>query len=193
MALWPAAALALLAPGVPAAAASVISLGPRTVQTLVAEQLFNQKGRWYLIDDAGVCFTYLDSPHTRIQADRLVLTARLSARLGQRIGNQCAGADFASNVILSAKLRGAEHSLILEDIRIDRVDDESTRSALNLALRLDAQALPRTASIDVFEFMRKQVTAGGDLSPRLDQFHILNIAARAAAVIIQFDLSLSAP
>ncbi len=188
-----AAASVLLAATVPAWASSVVSLGPHSVQTLVAEQLFNQKGRWYLTDDAGACFTYLDSPHARIQADRLVLTAHLFSRLGQRVGNQCAGADFASNVTLSAKLRGAEHALILDDIRIDRVDDESTRNALNIALRLDPQALPKTASIDVFEFMRKQVTAARDLPPHLDQFHILNITTRAAAVVIQFDLTLSAP
>src|SRR5476649_2371253 len=102
-------------------AASVLSMGPRAVQSLIADQLFNRAGRWYLIDDGGVCYTYLESPHTRLGIDRLILNAHLSARLGQRIGNNCAGADFASNVTLSGKLHAAEHKLILDDIRIDRV------------------------------------------------------------------------
>src|SRR5450631_3590356 len=162
------AVLAAFALIIPAAAASVLSLGPRGVQTLAAEQLFDRAGRWYLIDDGGVCFTYLESPHTRLRIDRLILNAHLSARLGQRIGNNCAGADFASNVTLSGKLHAAEHKLILDDIRIDRVDDELTRNALDLALQLDPQAMPRAASIDVLELIRKQVLATGGAPVHLD-------------------------
>lgn len=190
MAVAAASAFALI---MPAAAASVLSLGARGVQTMVAEQLFARGGRWYLIDDDGVCYTYLEAPHMRLEADRLVLHAHLSSRLGQRIGNNCAGADFSSNVTLSGKLHGSEHKLILDDIRIDHVDDESTRNALNLALQLDPQLLPRAASIDVFEFIRKEVVADNGSSVQLDQLRILNITTRTDAVIIQFDLGLSAP
>jgi hypothetical protein len=178
---------------VPATAASVLSLGPRAVQTLIAEQLFNRGGRWYLIDDGGVCYTYLESPRARLVAERLVLNAHLSSRLGQRIGNSCAGADLASNVTLSGKLRGAEHKLILDDIRIDRVDDETTRTALDLALQLAPQSIPRSATIDLLELVGKQAPAAGGSAPHIDQFHILNITTRADAVVIQFDVSLSAP
>src|ERR1039457_1391434 len=102
----------------PAAATSVLSLGPQGVQSLIAEQLFNRAGRWYLIDDGGVCYTYLESPHARLEAARLVLRAHLVSRLGQPIGNHCAGADFASNVTVSGSLHGTEHKLLLDDIRI---------------------------------------------------------------------------
>jgi hypothetical protein len=175
-----------------ASASSVLSLGPRSVQTLVTDQLFNRGGRWYLIDD-GVCHTYLDSPHTRLELDRLVLSAHLSSRLGQRIGNNCAGADFASNVVLSGKLRGTEHRLILDDIRIDHVDDDATRDALNLALQLTSQSIPRAASFDVLEYVRKQVVAPQGSSVHLDQLSIVNIATRSDAVVIRFDLGLSSP
>jgi hypothetical protein len=196
--LWNTAGKALGVLGVmafliPSATASVLSLGPHILQSLVAEQLFNRAGRWYLIDDGGICYTYLESPHTRIEADRLVLTAHLSSRLGQRAGSNCIGAEFSSDVSLSGKLRGADHRLILDDIRIDRVDDDSTRTALNLALQLSPQAIPRSASIDVFEFLRRQVVATGGSPVRLDEFHIVNITTHAAAVVIQFDLNLSAP
>jgi hypothetical protein len=112
--LWNTAGKALGVLGVmafliPSATASVLSLGPHIVQSLVAEQLFNRAGRWYLIDDGGICYTYLESPHTRIEADRLVLTAHLSSRLGQRAGSNCIGAEFSSDVSLSGKLRGADH------------------------------------------------------------------------------------
>ncbi len=175
-----------------AAASSLLTLGPRGVQALVSAQLFNRAGRWYLIDD-GACHTYLESPRTRVENDRLVLYAHLTSRLGQRIGNGCAGADLASNVTVSGKLRGREHSLVLDDIRIDRVDDEATRDALNLALQLVPDMVPRATSIDVLELMRGQILPNGALGAHLDDVHIVNLATRAGAVTIAFDLSLSAP
>src|ERR1700686_3232701 len=187
-----AAILAAFMSSLPAVAQSVLSVGPRSVQTLVVEQLFNRAGRWYLIDDGG-CYTYLESPHTHLALDRLVLHAHLSSRLGQRMGKDCVGADFASNVTLSGKLHGSGHFLILDDIRIDRVDDESTRSALNIALQVDPQFMPRAASIDVSDFVRKNVIAAGGSSARLDEFRIVKITTRADAVLIHFDLSLSVP
>jgi hypothetical protein len=186
-AIAPAFALSL-----PAAAESVLSVGPRSVQTLVVEQLFNRAGRWYLIDDGG-CYTYLEAPHTHLALDRLVLNAHMSSRLGQRMGKDCVGANFASNVTLSGKLHGSGHFLILDDIRIDRVDDESTRSALNLALQVDPQAMPRAANVDATEFVRKDVIAAGGSAAHLDEFRIVNITTRANAVVIHFDLSLSVP
>jgi hypothetical protein len=175
-----------------AVAQSVLTVGPRNVQTLVLEQLFNRAGRWYLIDN-GDCYSYLESPHTHIALDRLVLRAHLSSRFGQRMGNGCVGADFASNVTLSGKLHGSGHFLILDDIRIDRVDDELARNALNLALQVDPQLIPRAANIDVSEFVRKDVIAAGGSSARLDEFRIVNITTRPDSIVIQFDLSLSVP
>ena len=190
--LTAAASLSVLALSLPAAAESVLSIGPRGVQALVAEQLFDRGGRWYLIDDGG-CHTYLESPHARLELDRLVLHAHLSSRLGQAVGKDCLGADFASNVTLSGKLRGNGHLLILDDIRIDHVDDESTRTALNLALQVDPRAMPRSANIDVSEFFKKDMIAAGNSAFRLDELHIVNIATRADAAVIRFDLSVSAP
>jgi len=177
---------------VPAAAQSVLSVGPRGVQTLVTQQLFDRGGRWYLFDEGG-CFTYLESPRTLLVRGRLVLHAHLSSRLGQQMGSGCVGTDFASNVTLSGRLHGSGHLLILDDIRIDRIDDESTRDALNLALQVDPQILPHATNIDVSEFVRQQVVAVGGSSTRLDGFRILNITTRADAVVIEFNLSLSVP
>jgi hypothetical protein len=187
------AAVAALAPALPAAASSTLSLGPRGVQSLVADQLFNREGRWYLIDDAGLCYTYLESPHVRLASDRLVLKAHMVSRLGQRFGNNCVGADLASNVTVSGKVRGSDHQLILDDIRIDRVDDEAARNALNLALQVAPDTIPRTAQIDVLESLRKQPFAAGGFAVHLDQIHIASITTRNDTLVIQFDMSLSAP
>lgn len=177
----------------PATAASVLTLGVRTVKTLVTERLFNRGGRWYLIDDGGICYTYLESPRVRLETDRLVLEAHLTSRVGQRLGNNCIGGDFASNVTVSGTLRANGHKLILDEIRIDHVDDEATRNALDLALRIAPTAMSRSASIDVLDFVRKQVLASADSPVQLGELRILNVVTRPDAVVMQFDLSLSAP
>ena len=178
---------------IPAEGASVLSVGPRTLQTLVTQQLFDRRGRWYLIDD-GACFTYLESPHAHFAAERLVLNAHLVSKLGQRVGSGCAGADFASNVTLSGKLRAAaEHKLVLDDIRIDRVDDESTRSAIALALQVDPQALPRSASVDVMELARGQLAAMQGSGTRVENLRISNVTTRSDALVIDFEVDLKAP
>jgi hypothetical protein len=187
-----AAILSVFVLSLPAVAQSVLTVGPRNVQTLVLEQLFNRAGRWYLIDD-GDCYTYLESPHTHIALDRLILRAHLSSRFGQRMGDGCVGADFASNVTLSGNLHGSGHFMILDDIRIDRVDDESARNALDLALKVEPRLIPRSANIDVSEFVRKDAITAGGSSARLDDFRIVNIATRPDSIVIQFDLSMSVP
>jgi hypothetical protein len=174
------------------AASSLLTLGPRGVQTLISEQLFNRAGRWYLIED-GACHTYLESPRTRLENDRLVLSAHLTSRLGQAVGNGCAGVDLASDVTLSGKLSGSDHSLVLDDIRIDRVDDEATRNALNLALQLAPDTIPRRTTVDLLELMRRQILPNGALGAHVDQLHIMNIATRPTGVAIGFDLGLSSP
>ena len=188
-----AAAMAAAGPALPAAASSTLSLGPRGMQTLVVEQLFDRKGRWYLSDDDGICYTYLESPHVRLTSDRLVLKAHLVSRLGQRLGSNCVGVDLQSDVTVSGKIRGSGHQLMLDDIRIDRVDDETARSALNLAQQVNPDAIPRAARIDVLESLRKQVFAAGALAVHVDEIHIVGITTRSDTLVIQFDLSLSAP
>ncbi len=186
-------AMSAPAQALPAVASSVLFLGPRGVQSLVVEQLFDRKGRWYLSDDEGVCYTYLESPHVRLTSDRLVLKAHLVSRLGQRFGNNCVGADLASDVTVSGKIRGSDHQLILDDIRIDRVDDEAVRNALNLALQVNPDSIPRTARIDVLEPLRKQAFTAGGFAVHVDEMHIASITTRNDTLVIQFDLSMSAP
>src|SRR3569833_1153193 len=103
------------------AAASDLSLGPNSIQKIVAEQLFTQNGRTYLVDN-GPCYAFFDHPKTHLTDGRLILNAHLSARIGLQIGDNCAGTDVASNVIISARPAGKGSSLTLEDIRFDRVE-----------------------------------------------------------------------
>jgi hypothetical protein len=53
--------------------------------------------------------------------------------------------------------------------------------------------MTRTRSIDVLEFVRRQLTLVKGSAVRVDRVDILDITTRADAIAIQFDLAMSAP
>jgi hypothetical protein len=175
-----------------AAAASDLSLGPSSIQKIVAEQLFNQNGRWYLVDN-GPCYAYFDHPKTHLTEGRLILNAHLSARLGIQIGDNCAGTDMASNVTLSARPVGKGSSLTLEDIRFDRVDDSASRDAINAIQQIAPEALPKAFSFDLLALVKDKSISAVGVPVTVSQFRILTTETRRDAVKITYDMSLTAP
>ena len=174
------------------ALASDLSLGPTAIQKIVAEQLFNVKGKWYLVDD-GACFAYLDHPKTHLADGRLVLNAHLTAKLGLKMGVACSGADLASNITISAKLAGKGSSLILDDIRFDRIDDSDTKQALQAIQSIAPNALPKSTSIDLLALAKDQAISAAGIPVTVSQFQILNAETRRDAVKITYDMSLKTP
>ncbi len=175
-----------------AATASDLSLGPAAIQKLVAGQLFNQQGRWYLVDN-GPCYAFFDRPKTHLAEGRLVLNARLSARIGIQIGDSCAGTDMASNVTMSARPVGKGSSLTLDDIRFDHVDDSTSRDAINVIQQIAPQALPKAFSFDLLALVKNQSISAMGIPVSVTQFRITNTETRREAVRITYDMSLAAP
>jgi len=173
------------------ATASELALGPNSIQTLVAEQMF-QQGRWYLVDN-GACYAYFERPKTRLSDGRLFLDAHLSARIGIQVGDSCVGSEIGTNVTLSAKPVGKGSSLLLDDIRVDHVDDGASRDVLEVIRQIAPQALPKTHRLDVLAFLRSKSGAAVGVPVTVGQFRILNAETRRDAVVITFDISLTAP
>jgi hypothetical protein len=174
------------------AQASELAIGANTIQRLIAEQLFSKQGRWYLLDD-GPCYAYLESPHTRLQDGRLLLDAHLSSRIGVQVGGNCVGSGFSSNVTLSGRLVGKGSTLTIENIRVDHVDDEATRSVFGLVENIAPQALPRALNIDVLAAVRGTPMNAAGVAVSVQKFRILDVATQPGAVLVHFDLSLSTP
>jgi hypothetical protein len=175
-----------------ATAASDLSLGPNSIQKIVAEQLFNQEGRWYLVDN-GPCYAFFDHPKTHLTDGRLILNAHLSARIGLQLGSNCAGTDIASNVTISARPVGKGSSLTLEDIRFDRVEDGASRDALNAIQQIAPEALPKAFSFDLLALVKNKSINAVGVPVTVSQFRILNTETRRDAVRITYDMSLTAP
>jgi hypothetical protein len=174
------------------AAASDLSLGPAAIQKIVAQQLFTEQGRWYLLDN-GPCYAYFDHPKTHLTDGRLVLNAHLTARIGIQIGANCAGTDMASNVTISAKPIGKGSSLTLDDIRFDRVDDSSSRDAINAIQQIAPQALPKAFSFDLLTLVEDKSISAVGVPVTVTQFRILSTATTPQAVTITYDMSMKSP
>ena len=172
--------------------ASELTVGAQSVQKLVAQQLFDRQGRWYLLDN-GPCYMFLESPRTRLSRGRVVLDAHLSSRVGVVVGGNCIGSGFASNVTLSGKPVGKASTLTLDDIRVDNVEDGATAQLVDLLESVTAQALPRTFSLDVLAAVRGAPITAAGIPISLTQFRIADVTTRSDAIVVHFDLSLSAP
>jgi hypothetical protein len=174
------------------AGAADLTLGPASIQKIVTEQLFTQQGRWYVVD-SGPCFAYFDRPRTHLTQGRLVLDAHLSARIGIPVGDGCAGSEIATNVTISAKPVGKGSSLTLADIRIDHVDDSSSQDALNVIQNIAPDALPQAFSLDVLSVLGSNSFSAAGIPVTVAQLKILKTETRRDAVVVTFDLSLTAP
>ncbi len=177
---------------IPAAYGSELTLGASTIQKLVAQQLFNRQGRWYLLDN-GPCYAYLEHPRTRLTGGRLLLDAHLSARVGVDMGGNCLGSGFASNVTLSGRLIGKASTVTLDDIRVDHAADSATAEVIDLIRQTAPQALPQVLSVDVLAAVRGTPIDAAGIPVSVTRFRIVDVATHTDAVIVQFDLSLSAP
>jgi hypothetical protein len=174
------------------ATASDLALGPNSIQKLVVEQMFTQRGRWYLVDN-GPCYAYLERPKTRLRDGRLILDAHLSGRIGIQMGDRCAGSQIDTNLTLSAKPVAKGPSLSLDDIRVDRIEDSASRDVLDVIRQVAPQALPKTFDLDVLTFLQSKSVGAAGFPVTVTQFRILNAQTRRDAVVISFDISLTAP
>jgi hypothetical protein len=172
--------------------ASELSIGARSVQKMISEQLFNRQGRWFLSDD-GPCYVYLESPHTRLQNGRLVLDAHMSSRVGVHVGSNCVGSGFASNVSLSGRLIGKGSTLTIDDIRFDHVDDSATREVLDLIQSAAPQALPHAVNLDILAYVRGAPMNASGIPVTVKQFRIVDVGTHSDAVVVHFDMALTTP
>ena len=112
------------------AGASELIIGREALQTLVVASVFKDQGRWYLVK--GKCYAYLERPHVALDAARVIIDAHLSSRLGLTVGDSCVGTELMSDVKVSGTLVGSGTHIEIDDIRIDNVQDESTRKIIDL-------------------------------------------------------------
>ena len=172
------------------AIASELVIGREALQTLVVASVFKDQGRWYLAK--GKCYAYLERPHVALGAARVIIDAHLSSRLGVTVGDSCLGTEMMSDVRVSGKLVGSGSHIEIDDIRIDNVQDESTRSVIELLQSATGRSLPSSGNIDLLPLLKPTSVPGTDIQVSATNLAIANVATLADAVDVEFEVKLTA-
>lgn len=172
------------------AGASQLVISHDAVQALVQASLFKDQGRWYLAK--GKCFAYLEDPKISLAGGRLVIDGHLSSRVGLPVGDTCVGTDLASEVTLSGRFVGAGTQITLDDIRIDHVQDESTRQALELLKAVAGNSLPRAVNVDLEQVLKPAVVPGTAIRVAVAKLAVGAVTTQNDAVTVDFDIKLNA-
>jgi len=170
--------------------ASELVIGREVLQTLVVASVFKDQGRWYLAK--GKCYAYLERPHVALDAARVVIDAHLSSRLGLTVGDSCVGTEMMSNVRVSGKLVGSGSHIEIDDIRIDNVQDESTRQVIEFLQSATGRSLPKSVGIDLLPLLKPTDVPGTDIKVSATNLAIAHVTTLADAVDVDFEIKLTA-
>ena len=170
--------------------ASELVIGREALQTLVVASVFKDQGRWYLAK--GKCYAYLERPHVALDSARVVIDAHLSSLLGLSVGDTCVGSELMSDVRVSGKLVGSGTHIEIDDIRIDNVQDESTRKVIELLQSATGGSLPKSANIDLLPLLKPTSVPGTDIKVSATNLAIANVTTLADAVDVEFEVKLTA-
>ena len=167
----------------PSVRAAEIVLEKPAVEKLLTQALFANNGRLNL--KSGVCYAYLETPSAELNGGRV-----LSARLGQEVAGSCLGVGLASWTTVSGRPTSNGGMVKLEDIRIDNVDDPTTRLLLEAGL---VPALPKAIELDVLKAVRTMLQASGtSFEVAVDSFSIQSVTAAEDRLAVKFDFRLIA-
>jgi hypothetical protein len=171
--------------------AAEIVLEQSAVDKLVAQALFNNNGRYELV--RGPCFSYLDKPSVTLQNGRLKIRSHLTSRVGVPSGNACMGMAFTSWTEVSGRPVPRGGSVVLADIRVDKVDEPTLRMVLESGL---VPALPGVIELDVQKSVRDMLRnaggANGGYDASVAAFNIESVTAADNRLAVKFDFTLVA-
>lgn len=181
------ALVALFAAAAGACAAEIV-LEHSAVDKLVAQAMFKNAGRFDL--KKGPCYAYLENPSVELQDGRIRIRSHLSSRLGVESGGSCIGVGLASWTVVSGRPAANGGVVRLEDLRIDNVDDGTTRMVLESGL---LPALPRAIELDVMKAVRDMLQgSGGQFQATVDSFQIDLVSVADDKLSVKFNFKLVA-
>ena len=183
MGLW--AGTLALASG---ALAAEIVLERSAVDKLVAQALFANAGRYDIVK--GPCSAYLAQPSVAVQGGRIRIRSHLTARVGVVSGTACMGVMLTSWTEVSGKPVAKGGSVVLADIRIDKVEDPAVRLLLESGL---LPAMPRAVELDVLKAVRNMLQGLGEqFQGNVEAFNIESVNAMDDKLSVKFDFTLVA-
>jgi hypothetical protein len=176
-------AFALIAP--PAHAAE-IALERSAIDKLVAQALYHQQGRLYLV--RGACSAWLEQPAVSLAQGRIRIRTRFNGRVGQPTAQGCSGQAFDTWVTMSAEPAAAGGIVRLQKLRIEKVDDPMLQLLLDAGL---GATLPAAVELDVARAVQDMLSsAATDIRGTVERLDIESVAVAEDRLTVRFDFRL---
>jgi hypothetical protein len=160
-----------------------IVLEQTAVQKLIEQSLFKDDGRYYVA--RGACAAYLETPTVSLRDGRIFIRTHLSGRFGVAVGSNCAGVGLASWAVVSGAPSAQSAVVRLAGIRLDDVQDSTTRLLLDSGL---VPSLPNAIELDVLKAVKTMLQgASGQLQAEVQGLDIQAVSAVDNKLSIRFD------
>jgi len=138
-----------------AGAESEITIQNTALERMLMDQLFVDRGRYFLMRNSPCQFAFLKSPTVVIARGRVVIKTRLTGQLGMAVSDGCAGTRDAFDVVISGRPYFSGENLGLTDIRVDEVSNQVYRILLQQFLDL---TLREALAINLREGLQQVIT-----------------------------------
>lgn len=176
-----------LAPVQRAFAAELV-LERTAIDKLLAQTLFKEEGRKYLVRTA--CETYLETPSATVKGGRIVIRFHVTSKVGVPAGKLCVGPTFATWSSMSGRPVATGAVIRLEDIRVEDVEDAKVRFLLKNGL---TPAVPRAVELDVKKSVVSMLKASSPQMESVAEFvQISDVLAEDDRLTVKFDFKLLA-
>lgn len=175
----------------PAAGAdSEIIIENTAMRQMLMDQLFIDRGRYYLLRQSPCQFAYLESPVVAVAVGRVGIKARLTGRLGTKVDGSCTGSGDSFYVTISAKPYFSGENLGLTDIRVDEVSNELYRIMLQQFLVL---AVPEALQINLRHGLERMIgQQGSSVEVLISRLNVTNLIAENNQIRANLSFVLSA-
>jgi hypothetical protein len=87
---------------------------------------------------------------------------------------------------------GSGSHIEIDDIRIDNVQDESTRKIVDLLQSATGGSLPKSENIDLLPLLKPAIVPGTDIKVSASNLAIASVTTRAESVDVEFEVKLTA-
>jgi hypothetical protein len=176
--------------GLVQAGAVELKVSRDAIERTLKQQLFSgPNGRYYLKGNAqSACYVYAEDPKLKFVDDRIVVSLKAHAHLGQKVADACIGIALTLPAEVSLAPDGEGETVGFRDARVDKVSDHTELNFL-LTPFLSRQ-VPSGMKVNAADLLRKALensTATSGYKVSLQRLKIHSVQIQGDDLIVDVD------
>jgi hypothetical protein len=160
------------------------------IERTLKQQLFSgPNGRYYLKGNAqSACYVYAEDPKLKFVDDRIVVSLKAHAHLGQKVAGACIGIALTLPAEVSLAPDGEGETVGFRDARVDKVSDHTE---LNFVLTpFLSRQVPSGMKVNAADLLRKALensTATSGYKVSLQRLKIHSVQIQGDNLVVDVD------